>query len=239
MLGISTDAAYLTGDIVATVAVGIGIVLETERPYTRRKLIAVGLVIIGVIAETLCSFGLFTHDEHIGQKQRSRIAALVADNNDLRVKAGTRRVLDARCFAAKLAGKPKLSADVAYTRDDTEAYSFAGQILRELRDNGWKVSAYARPLSEADTFPFESRSGIAPDAPLEIRAGLTGAVTLAVHTLPREQTPPWLPAKDPIVSLENALIWCAHEGGAIMADPRLPPNAVRIMVPRKSSRQPL
>jgi hypothetical protein len=64
----------LAGDVLATIAVGAGIVLEHGPADVRQ--VANRLVIWGVVAETLCSLALFTFDEGISGAQQSKIIAL-------------------------------------------------------------------------------------------------------------------------------------------------------------------
>ena len=63
----------LSGDVLATIAVGAGIVWEHGSPDTRR--VADRLVIWGVVAETLCSIALFSFDETISGAQQATIEA--------------------------------------------------------------------------------------------------------------------------------------------------------------------
>src|SRR5271155_4139429 len=71
----------LLGDVLATIAVGWGILLEHGPPETRK--IADRLVFYGIVAETLCSLALFSFDEgissaqqRISSAQQSKIIAL-------------------------------------------------------------------------------------------------------------------------------------------------------------------
>jgi hypothetical protein len=64
----------LLGDVLATVAVGCGIVWEHGPEDVRR--VADKLVLWGIVAETLCSVALFTVDGGIGEVQQSKIIAL-------------------------------------------------------------------------------------------------------------------------------------------------------------------
>ncbi|MEJ0026823.1 MAG: hypothetical protein WDN01_12415 [Rhizomicrobium sp.] len=70
------SASLLLGDVIATLAVGIGIVLETPENPTFRQKSAMALVVIGVIAETICSVWLFGHDAAIISKQQTTIIEL-------------------------------------------------------------------------------------------------------------------------------------------------------------------
>jgi hypothetical protein len=63
----------LGGDVLATMAVGAGIVWEHGPPEV--WVIANRLVIWGIVAETLCSVALFAFDEGISGAQQATIAA--------------------------------------------------------------------------------------------------------------------------------------------------------------------
>jgi hypothetical protein len=71
-----THAALLAGDVLATIAVGVGILWESPKQSERRQRIAVWLVILGVGVETLCSVSLFAFDEAISQSQQAKIIRL-------------------------------------------------------------------------------------------------------------------------------------------------------------------
>jgi len=66
----------LDGDVLATIAVGFGIVWESAEYPTSMHLIARQLVLWSVITETVCSVALFTFDEGISGAQQSKIIAL-------------------------------------------------------------------------------------------------------------------------------------------------------------------
>jgi hypothetical protein len=64
----------LEGDVLATFAVGLGIIWETGPPDVR--VVANRLVIGGIIAETLCSVLLFAYDANVIGSQNDKIIAL-------------------------------------------------------------------------------------------------------------------------------------------------------------------
>jgi hypothetical protein len=65
----------LGGDVLATWAVGTGILWEADALVVRHK-IALRLVFWGVVIETLCSLALFTFDEGISWWQQAKIIEL-------------------------------------------------------------------------------------------------------------------------------------------------------------------
>ena len=64
----------LGGDLLATIAVGVGILWEAEAITVSHKL-AGRLVLWGVVLETVCSIALFAFDEGISGAQQSTIEA--------------------------------------------------------------------------------------------------------------------------------------------------------------------
>ena len=64
------------GDVVATVAVGWGIIWEAPEQSSRRHRIAKRLVIWGIAAETLCSVTLFAYDESVSQALQAEVISL-------------------------------------------------------------------------------------------------------------------------------------------------------------------
>lgn len=67
-------AYLLGGDVLATWAVGIGILWESEALNVRHEM-ANKLVLWGVVLETVCSIALFTFDEGVSRAQQSTIEA--------------------------------------------------------------------------------------------------------------------------------------------------------------------
>ena len=68
----------LSGDVLATIAVGLGIIWEHGPPEVQR--VANRLVIGGVIVETVCSIWLFAYDENISSGQQS---VITSQNNQI------------------------------------------------------------------------------------------------------------------------------------------------------------
>lgn len=166
-----------------------------------------------------------------------RITTATGKLDALWMKTRSRTIVDEKCLLDRLAKKPHLSADVAYTRDDSEAYTFALQVVVTLRKAGWDV-ATQRPLTEADALP-RIPGDVPHDAPLEMRAGAWfGGLALIVPKIVESELMD-SPSNGPIGTLSWALLECAHEGGQEVADPRLPSDKVRIVITRKSARQPL
>ena len=62
----------LAGDVLATWAVGLGILWEAKSITVSHKMAGI-LVFWGVVLETVCSVALFTFDEGISQGQQSTI----------------------------------------------------------------------------------------------------------------------------------------------------------------------
>jgi hypothetical protein len=71
-----THIILLGGDVLATIAVGWGILWEAPSQPAWRHSIATWLVIGGVAVETLCSISLFSFDESISRSQQAKIIRL-------------------------------------------------------------------------------------------------------------------------------------------------------------------
>jgi len=65
----------LAGDVLATIAVGAGILWEHGPPTVKK--VANGLIIWGVVTETLCSIALFTFDEGVSRAQDARLGSVL------------------------------------------------------------------------------------------------------------------------------------------------------------------
>jgi hypothetical protein len=116
----------LAGDVIATIAVGFGIIWEHGPPDIRA--VANKFVIGGIIVETLCSVLLFSYDANVIGAQNDKIAAL---EERLASRALSR---DQQAEFAKempaFGGKTvKLSSYLL----DTEAAALAKQIEAALR----------------------------------------------------------------------------------------------------------
>jgi hypothetical protein len=117
------------GEVLATVAVGLGILWEAPEQPKERHLIATRLVIWGIVFETLCSVGLFAFDEAISHVQQEKIIALSPRELD-----SISRAKIASCSV--LPGAPVL---VQSLYADSEGYRLASEIMDALHKGGIAV----------------------------------------------------------------------------------------------------
>lgn len=124
----------LAGDVLATIAVGAGIVWEHGTPDVRA--VANRLVIWGVVAETLCSVALFSFDETVSSAQQSKIIALETEIAP--------RKLTKEQYDALQSLKGRMSRINVSTETDWETWSFATQIAGALADAGIRAPIFVR-----------------------------------------------------------------------------------------------
>ncbi len=137
----------LLGDVLATIAVGCGIVWE-HGPEDVRK-VADKLVLWGIVAETLFSVALFTVDGGISDVQQSKIITLetrlapriITGEQDRRISEELKRFAGTKFEI------------VTYGRD-TEVGRFSKQLESSLTRSGWLSELYDGSL-------FSSASSIA------------------------------------------------------------------------------
>jgi hypothetical protein len=132
----------LVGDVLATFAVGLGIVSE-HGPESVRK-VANRLVIGGVVAETIFSVILFVYDGVLSSTQQEKIVQLESQ----RALSETQKDR-----IATVAGLYRLKF-VVFTNPETEAWNLALQIGETLKADGWTWEPCAiasRPSLQAVT----------------------------------------------------------------------------------------
>lgn len=122
-------SVLLGGEVLATMAVGLGIIWEAPEQPKERHLIATRLVIWGIIVETLCSVGLFAFDESISHAQQEQIIALLP-----RELGAISRVKIALC--STLQGAP---VQVQSLYADSEGYRLASEVIDALHTGGIAV----------------------------------------------------------------------------------------------------
>jgi hypothetical protein len=72
----------ISGSVLAGIAVGAGILLESNEYSTSVHRLANWLVIVGVVIESVCTVCLFVFDEGISGAQQSKIIALETKHLD-------------------------------------------------------------------------------------------------------------------------------------------------------------
>jgi hypothetical protein len=116
------------------------------------------------------------------------------------------RLLDFKKFVAALKGKPKASVRLLYSPNDSEAYTFAGQILRWLGPGaegdgaGWDVSSpMPIPTEGGDTHPELA------NAPPAMKYGAWYGLAILTSEPIAGHNPPW-DDKTPMGVLRMALM---------------------------------
>ena len=131
-----THFALIGGDVIATIVVGAGIILETPKYSAAVHRIANWLVITGIVAETICSICLFVFDEGISSTQQNKIAARQSQLLILETAVGGRQ-LSAEQISA-IANYLKIFAGrrvfIGSYSGDAEGARFALQFKRALED---------------------------------------------------------------------------------------------------------
>jgi len=155
------------GEVVATIAVGVGIVLETPENPTPRQKFAIGLVVLGVFAETVCSVWLFTHDAGIIQSQQKEILALVGSNKKL--DEALRRQRD------RIAAADNDLDDISDRADALEdSLDDLGSEVRDLKASEFTLGTRQRRAERALS-TLDSKEQAVAGSLLTVQGGLTQA----------------------------------------------------------------
>jgi hypothetical protein len=129
----------LGGDVIATIAVGWGIIWEAPEYPPSYHEIAKRLVIWGIVAETLCSIFIFTFDESVSSSQQGKIIALETQLESEREARAPRSLTKAQYDAIQ-----KLRGKVAVIRvgaeNEVDCQQFESQIITALIHAGIKVN---------------------------------------------------------------------------------------------------
>lgn len=147
------QSILLGGDVLATIAVGWGILWEAPDQSPERHRIAKWLVIGGIIAETVFSISLFVYDESISQEQQSKIIAL-------ETKLAPRTLSETQIAEITEALKPfsgekyvgSVGAGIA------DGCSLWGQLDQALSNAGWdrvrRIFTFCEPGAESPVYPL-------------------------------------------------------------------------------------
>lgn len=123
----------LTGDVVATIAIGFGIIWEHGPPDVRR--VANKFVIGGIIAETLCSVLLFAYDANVIGAQNDKIIGL-----DRKIAPRSLETDELAAFEDELKPFSGQIIDVyVFPAGTPDIAPFAGQIMTGLRKANWQL----------------------------------------------------------------------------------------------------
>jgi hypothetical protein len=128
-------ATLLTMAIVASFAVGIGIVLENPK-WSLANVLVIG----GVALEAVCTLLLFGFDEGISNAQQSKIERQNTEIIALR-KNSIPRSIDVSAFAERLAGAPPSDLEIRYVRSCIDCESLSFWLSEALKKAHWPVDA--------------------------------------------------------------------------------------------------
>lgn len=147
----------ITFGVLASVAVGVGIVLEAERKCSIPTL----LVIVGVVLEAICTILLFEFDEGISGSQQSTIKLQQATIISLQREAGPRKIRtdDRAAMEGVLSAFRGTPYDISVppTTDRSPIVnmlepgsSLVENIVAVLNTAGWKLQSVEGDVSKAD-----------------------------------------------------------------------------------------
>jgi hypothetical protein len=131
----------LVGDILATFAVGLGIIWEHGSPEIRT--VANRWVIGGIIVETLCSVLLFAYDANVIGSQNDKIVSL--DQQLIQVKSP--RLFDDEKLMAAIKALPKSDVEVLYDKNAPDGFFVGLQVVSALSVSGWNALHNAMPIA--------------------------------------------------------------------------------------------
>jgi hypothetical protein len=152
----------LTLSVLASIAVGAGIIFERPKYSAPVHRVAFWLVVAGVAVEAVCTIFLFVFDEGISGKQRADLGAqqsIIRTQNDKIIaldEALMPRLLEQNLTAERLS-KFKGLPFVIISTPESEPKNTAGEIRFMLRQAGWV------PYTKALKSPFDKmiRPGVA------------------------------------------------------------------------------
>jgi hypothetical protein len=122
----------LGGDIAGAVAVALGIVFEKAAANTKRHRWSCGIVIAGVVVESIFGIALFCFDESISQSQQDKIIALEG-----RLAARSLSSADQHDVAAAVNGFAGQQFRIGLYPEDQESIDIARNIASGLVSAGW------------------------------------------------------------------------------------------------------
>jgi hypothetical protein len=137
-----THVILLSVAALASIAVGVGIVMES--PHWS---VANALVVGGVAIEAICTFVLFGFDEEISNKQQRIIEQLLAPRK-LSVEQKNR--------ISEVAKQFPNTPFIAYTVPEAEPWNLVLEISAVLKENGWNWKPFpALGIQALDGRPSE------------------------------------------------------------------------------------
>lgn len=152
--------------VLASIAVGGGIIFERPKYPPSVHRVAFWLVVGGIAIEAVCTIFLFVFDEGISNAQQSKIVAL--DRQLLQIRFP--RSLDTEKFKSGIAEIPSQVFEVFYDRGAADGQNLAFQIFVALHIAGWKTDQKLPAPLTPQVGPPELRD-VYPSLSLEEQSG--------------------------------------------------------------------
>jgi hypothetical protein len=126
----------ISGSVLAGIAVGAGIIMESERWS-----LAILLVVVGVGVESICTIGLFGFDERISKAQQSVIEAQRSEIISLEKRLAFRSLTDEQFsdLVDQVKGTGAQTFQVITYWRDEEALAIANRVADALIKAGWTI----------------------------------------------------------------------------------------------------
>lgn len=181
----------LSLSVVASLAVGAGIIFERPKYPPSVHRVAFWLVVGGVIIEAICTIFLFVFDEGISNAQQSKIEILAKYSDSLRAAndALARKITPRDLgpeFTDALKGQPSSPYEILYVRDADDDWMFSERVFMRLLTNGW-----THPLTGPQAISAEDMgSGAVLSEPAAVAVcGNPIDITLVVPGKPKDAQP--------------------------------------------------
>jgi hypothetical protein len=129
-------SSLLSGDVLATIAVGCGIVWESGPLEVHH--VAHRLVIWGIVAETICTVGLFVFDNGLNDVQ---VAIIRAQNEEIIAlgKNSLPRSINVAKFTEQLTAAPPSAVEIRYVVACTDCEALSFWLSEALTKAHWSV----------------------------------------------------------------------------------------------------
>jgi hypothetical protein len=139
---------YLLGcEVLATIALGFGIVWESNDAPPQMHPLARKMVLMACVAETVCSVALFSFDEIISLAQQNIIEAQGNKIIVLETRLAPRLLTAEQIarIAEKIKPFGKMPFDMSVAPGDPEAMTALGMISQSLTLGGWDWTEFNHP----------------------------------------------------------------------------------------------
>jgi hypothetical protein len=156
---------------------------------------------------------------------------LLAKNNALEGVLRPRILqFDSSAFCNSLKGKPKVSVEILYPKDDVEAYDFADKIMLDLISLGWRVS-FPRPIIQ-DDLPDPLSRKFGSNMPLVTRMNVSwGGFGIIAGNMAVDMASPG-PVPDFGIAFSEGFGGGRYGSSLIFStnDPRIPDNSIKLII---------